>query len=199
MVHSITQPDLGQQLSWGRCPPVAEHASAPSPTANSYRTKDGRRFWAVGVEADRHWPPLARVVGHPEWIDDPRFATAIDRAINARELIALLDAEFATRTLTEWIEAFASEPDMFWAPQATPDEVVADPQLRAAGGLIDVPRDGGTTPMIASPVDFHGTPGEPRSLAPRLGQHTRSVLADLGYDEASIDSFVQRGVIGVEN
>lgn len=191
--------DLGQQLSWGRCPPVAEHASAPSPTANSYRTKDGRRFWAVGVEADRHWPPLARVVGHPEWIDDPRFATAIDRAINARELIALLDAEFATRTLTEWIEAFASEPDMFWAPQATPDEVVADPQLRAAGGLIDVPRDGGTTPMIASPVDFHGTPGEPRSLAPRLGQHTRSVLADLGYDEASIDSFVQRGVIGVEN
>lgn len=191
--------DLSMQGSWGRCPPVAEHASAPSPTANSYRTKDGRRFWAVGVEADRHWPPLARVAGHPEWIDDPRFATATDRAINARELITLLDAVFATRTLAEWIDVFATEPDMFWAPQATPDEVIADPQLRAAGGLIEVPHDGGTATMIASPIDFHGTPGEPRSLAPRLGQHTREVLGELGYDEARIDELVRRGVVGVES
>lgn len=190
--------DLSQVLSWGRCPPVTDHATAPSPTANSYRTKDGRRFWAVGVEADRHWPPLARVAGHPEWIDDPRFATSADRAVNARELVALLDAAFAERTLAEWIDVFGTEPDMFWAPQSTPDEVVVDPQLRAAGGLVEVPREGGTTTMIASPIDFHGTPGEQRSLAPRLGQHTREVLAELGHDADRIDDLARRGVIGLE-
>ena len=186
-------------LSWGRCAPVTDHASAPSPTANSYRTKDGRRFWAVGVEADRHWPPLARVAGHPEWIDDPRFATAADRAVNARELIALLDAVFITRDLADWVETFATEPDMFWAPQSSPEDVVVDPQLRAAGGLVEVPREGGTTTMIASPIDFHGTPGEQRSLAPRLGQHTREILAELGRTDEDIDELIERGVVGAEN
>ncbi len=191
--------DLSLVLSWGRCAPVTDHASAPSPTANSYRTKDGRRFWAVGVEADRHWPPLARVAGHPEWIDDPRFATAADRAVNARELIALLDAVFITRDLADWVETFATEPDMFWAPQSSPEDVVVDPQLRAAGGLVEVPREGGTTTMIASPIDFHGTPGEQRSLAPRLGQHTREILAELGRTDEDIDELIERGVVGAEN
>jgi crotonobetainyl-CoA:carnitine CoA-transferase CaiB-like acyl-CoA transferase len=150
------------------------------------------------VEADRHWPPLARVAGRPDLIDDPRFVTAADRAVNARELVAILDEVFATRDLEEWAEIFAGEPDMFWTPQATPDEVLADPQLRAAGGLVDVPGNNGSTTMIASPIDFHGAPSEQRSHAPRLGQHTREILSEIGYDEPSIDDLVVRGVVAVD-
>ncbi|MGA1715450.1 MAG: CaiB/BaiF CoA transferase family protein [Ilumatobacteraceae bacterium] len=190
--------DLSLVSSWGRCAPVTDHATAPSPTANSYRTRDGRRFWVVGVEADRHWPPLARVAGRPDLIDDPRFVTAADRAVNARELVAILDEVFATRDLEEWAEIFAGEPDMFWTPQATPDEVLADPQLRAAGGLVDVPGNNGSTTMIASPIDFHGAPSEQRSHAPRLGQHTREILSEIGYDEPRIDDLVARGVVAVD-
>ena len=56
---------------------------------------------------------------------------------------------------------------------------MADPQFHAAGGLVEVPDGPTTTTMVATPVDFHGTPCAPRSTAPRLGQHTDEVLAEL--------------------
>ena len=69
---------------------------------------------------------------------------------------------------------------MFWARVQDPFEVVNDPTLRDAGGIVEVPDEYGTTPMIATPVDFHGTPWAPRSLAPELGQHTAEILGELG-------------------
>ncbi|WP_099245271.1 CaiB/BaiF CoA-transferase family protein [Mycobacterium sp. shizuoka-1] len=150
-----------------------------NPCMNNYLAADGRRFWIVGLEADRHWPSLCRAVGHPEWCGDTRFATARDRAVHSRELIATLDEIFATRTLAEWAEAFDAEPDLFWSPVNSMEDVLGDEQFHAAGGLVDVP-DGG--PMIATPADFHGTPWAPRSAAPALGEHTEQILAELAED-----------------
>lgn len=60
------------------------------------------------------------------------------------------------------------------------DDVTADDQFHAAGGIVYVPDgDGGSQPMVATPVDFHGTPWEPRSGAPTLGQHTDEIRAEL--------------------
>ena len=104
----------------------------------------------------------------------------LDRALHAAELIALLDEAWATKTLDEWAPLFDAEPDMFWSRVQDPFEVVNDPTLRAAGGIVDVPDGVATTPMIATPVDFHGTPWTPRGLAPELGQHTDEVLREIG-------------------
>jgi crotonobetainyl-CoA:carnitine CoA-transferase CaiB-like acyl-CoA transferase len=64
----------------------------------------------------------------------------------------------------------------------TLEDVVADEQFHAAGGIVYVP-DGAETQagvaMVATPADFHGTPWSPRSVAPELGQHTDEVLAEL--------------------
>jgi crotonobetainyl-CoA:carnitine CoA-transferase CaiB-like acyl-CoA transferase len=60
---------------------------------------------------------------------------------------------------------------------------------------VDVPDDVATTTMVATPVDFHGTPWEARSTAPELGQHTREVLAELGRTDAEIASMVATGVV----
>ncbi len=66
------------------------------------------------------------------------------RRQNAGELIGLLDEVFATRTLDEWAEVFDTEPDMFWAPVNTIDDVLVDPQMHAAGAFVEVPeREGG--------------------------------------------------------
>jgi len=172
--------DLNVVLGWGRHPAIGSRETMLSPSVNNYSAGCGRHFWIVGLQGDRHWPPIARLCGHPEWLEDPRFLTAVDRAANAPELIALMDDAFATKTLDEWEPLFDAEPDMFWARVQDPFEVVNDPTLRDAGGIVDVPDGVATTPMIATPVDFHGTPWSPRGLAPELGQHTDEVLRELG-------------------
>ncbi len=177
--------DLNMLLGWGQHAAIGDRRVMGNPAVNNYTAGDGRRLWIVGLEGPRHWPPLARCVGHPEWIDDERFATPLARATNAAELIGLLDEAFARKTLDEWAAIFATEPDMFWAPVQEPDEVIADPQLRAAGGLVEVPDEWGTTTMIATPADFHGTPGGPRWVAPRLGEHTTAILAELADADPS--------------
>lgn len=187
--------DLNMVLGWGLHPSVGNRETMGNVAINNYTAGDDRRFWIVGLEGDRHWPPLARCVGHPEWIDDERFKTARDRAVHAGELIALLDAEFATKSLDEWAAIFEQEPEMFWAPVNTPDEIINDPQLRHAGGLVEVPDGYGTTTMIASPADFHGTPWAPRWIAPRLGEHTTDVLAEIGRTDADIDALVASGAV----
>jgi crotonobetainyl-CoA:carnitine CoA-transferase CaiB-like acyl-CoA transferase len=166
-----------------------------NPTINSYRDRDGRWFWIVGLEGDRHWPPLARAVGHPEWIGDPRYATLAARAQNAAQLIAELDAIFATRTRDEWARVFAAEEDFWWAPVQSVEEVLADPQVAACGGLVDVPDGASTTRFPATPVDFSGTPWAPRAMAPELGQHTDAVLAELGKGAAEIAALRRDGVV----
>jgi crotonobetainyl-CoA:carnitine CoA-transferase CaiB-like acyl-CoA transferase len=189
--------DVNVALMWGRPVPAAVRDVARNPTLNNYTAGDGGRFWLVGLEVERHWPPLARAVGRPDWLDDPRFATARDRAENAAELVAELDAVFATRPLAEWVEVFATEPDLWWAPVNTLDDLLADEQFHAAGGLVGVPDGAGEATMLATPADFHGTPWKPRATAPELGQHTEDVLRELGRSPAEVARLAADGVVTV--
>ncbi len=90
--------DVNIALLWGQSLSTGTREMMPNPSVNNYVAGDRKEFWIVGLEGDRHWPALARAIGRPEWLDDPRFATGRDRAMNARVLIAELDALFATRT-----------------------------------------------------------------------------------------------------
>ncbi|MGZ8747371.1 MAG: CaiB/BaiF CoA transferase family protein [Mycobacterium sp.] len=171
--------DLNTFLMTGNPIAIGQRESMGNPCMNNYAAGGGRRFWIVGLQAGRHWPPLCRAVGRTEWLTDPRFDTPVNRAINSRELIAELDEIFATKTLTEWAEIFTGEPDFFWSPINSLEDVIGDEQFHAAGGIVNVPDGEGGVPMVASPADFRGTPWEPRSAAPQLGQHTDEILAEL--------------------
>jgi crotonobetainyl-CoA:carnitine CoA-transferase CaiB-like acyl-CoA transferase len=177
--------DINTRLMIDRDPVRNVRTSEANPIWNNYAAGDGKQFWLMGVEADRHWPTLLRIVERPEWADDPRYTTRLMRAEHSVELIASLDEIFATRTRDEWAERFDAEHDFFWAPVNSVDELLADPQTRASGAIVDVPKGDTTVAMVNSPVDFHGTPSGPTGIAPLLGEHTEEVLADLAARRAT--------------
>jgi len=185
--------DLNIALMWGRTLQVGVREQMHSPTVNNYTAGDGKPFWIVGLEGDRHWPPLARAVGRPEWLTDERFADARGRAVNAAALLAELDAIFASRSMEQWVEAFDEEPDLFWSPVNTIDDLLADEQFHAAGSVVHVPDEDGSLPMLATPADFDGRPPQPAWRAPRLGEHTREVLAELDLEPEAIDALIASG------
>jgi crotonobetainyl-CoA:carnitine CoA-transferase CaiB-like acyl-CoA transferase len=170
-------------------------STTPNPVINAYRAGDGRWFWLLGLQGQRHWPDLVRAVERPAWLEDERFATMRARRQNCAELVALLDEIFATRPLAQWGEAFDLA-GMWWAPVQSTTEVITDPQAIAAGAFVDVPDGaGGTVPGVASPLDFSSARWAPSGPAPECGQHSEEILLELGWDWESIGRLKDRGVV----
>ena len=170
--------DLATALRFGVGLAVGNRKTMGNPCINVYADRDGRWFWIVGLEGERHWPPLARAVGHPEWLSDPRFATPAERAKNAAALIAELDAVFATKPLAEWKPIFDGTADFWWSPVQNLEEVMADPQVQRRGRL----RRGAGRRLRrrSSPTRRPTSTARrrtPRWMAPALGQHSDEVLA----------------------
>ena len=101
--------DLSVLLGWGLTLQIGQRESMGNVAMNNYSASDGKRFWVVGLDGMRHWP-RARRWGE-DWLDDERYADPRNRARNAAEIIAQLDEIFATKTMAEWEEVFATEPD----------------------------------------------------------------------------------------
>ena len=169
--------------------------TVPNPLITYYTAADGKSFWMLGLEGDRHWPQTVRALAKPEWEFDRRFDSIETRIVNATELTELIDGVIASKPIAEWTEIFDNH-DVWWAPIQATHDLVNDPQLRANGGIVSVPTpDGSTAEMVASPVDFSGTPWEPRDIVPELGQHTELILMELGHDWDKIEALKTAGVI----
>jgi crotonobetainyl-CoA:carnitine CoA-transferase CaiB-like acyl-CoA transferase len=163
-----------------------DRTTTRNPLWNHYTASDGKSFWLIGVEADRHWPSLLRILDRPEWGEDERFATRVGREQHAADLIALVDAEFAAHPRAVWAQRFDAEPDFFWAQVNSVADAIVDPQTAASGAFVEVADGSYDRPMIASPVDFHGTPWNVRTRAPRLGQHSAEIRAELAAARAGL-------------
>jgi crotonobetainyl-CoA:carnitine CoA-transferase CaiB-like acyl-CoA transferase len=173
--------DLGIQMRFGKIAPTVPRTGVMNPMVNPYQAGDGRWFWMLGLESDRHWPALLDAVGRPDLGDDERFADSRGRRKNAPGLVAELDAVFATRPRHEWTEAFDRH-GVWWAPVNTLPEVLEDPQAVAVGAFVDVP-GGAAGPAhraVATPVRFGGADVGPSGPVPALGQHTDEVLGERG-------------------
>ena len=176
--------------------PPTDRFHAPNPLIDSYQDRDGKWFWLLMLQGDRHWPDFLRALGHPpDLAQDERFQDIPNRMVNGPALVATLDEILKTKTLAEWAPVFDAN-DVWFAPVQNLAEVVDDPVMRAAGAFVTVESPDGPIEQVNTPADFYGTPAKPGAWPPELGQHTELILTeDLGYDWDRIASLKELGAI----
>ena len=179
--------DLNMALRFGVPLAVAKRTQMTNPVINCYQDRDGRWFWLVGLEGQRHWPDVCRAVGKAEWIDDERYRDEDGRRKNIRDIIPVLDEIFATKSREEWSEIFDRE-NVWWAPVQTPAEVLTDPQARAVGAWVRIDDIGEPVETVDSPVLFDGAHRDVVPRPPHLGEHTDEVRAWLSRRTGNEDS-----------
>lgn len=179
--------DLAIQLFFGRIASTRPRAEAYNPLTNFFRTSDDHWICIVARAGKSDLPRMARAFDLPGLETDPRFQDGKSRRDNAVEITAMFDAAFAKFTKEEMAARLTAE-EIAWAPAQTLADVAADPQVFAAGGIVETPgKDGvGSFASPAAPARFHGVDDGPKGPGPKLGEHTREVLAALGYSEADI-------------
>lgn len=137
---------------------------------------------------------LGKAIGRPDLAADPRFKTNADRVANRAALLAIIEAEFRKRTAMEWCQ-------ILWAngvpagPVNRMDEVFADAQVRHREMVHPLPHP--RLPeykAVGFPVKMQGTPAAMRMAPPLKGQHTRQVLAELGYGPEEAEALLAAGV-----
>ena len=159
----------------------------------AFRASDG---WInIGGANQANWERIADVVGHPEWRDDPRFATNSARMQHLDALTSRMDGVLVTRSKAEWIAAFDAA-GVPVGPVNTIGEALAHPQTLARGMVVDVVHpEAGATKALGCPIHFSATPTHIARAAPLLGEHTREVLRESGYNDAEIDAFLAEGAV----
>jgi crotonobetainyl-CoA:carnitine CoA-transferase CaiB-like acyl-CoA transferase len=151
-----------------------------------YQTLDGRSFILTTTNPARDWPLLAKTVGHPEWPEDPRFATPQARLANSAILVGWLEQIFGGDTWQNWRDRLNAGGVTFGIV-AKIDDHLSDEQV-AANGLLPEFVDGLGLRTVDSPFHLDGEAKQAPRMAPAIGQHTRRILEEFGVSAVDIET-----------
>jgi crotonobetainyl-CoA:carnitine CoA-transferase CaiB-like acyl-CoA transferase len=183
-------------LATGAAPQRAGNIHPSLAPYQDFATSDGNVLLAIGN--DGQFQRFCAAAGHPAWGQDERFATNTARVRNRPDLLALMEPLMRTRTTAEWI-TLLEDKAVPCGPINTIAQAFDDPQVRARGLRVDLPRDAGdgiaTVSGVASPLRLSATPVTYRNAPPALGQHTDEVLRGLGLDSAAIAALRAAGAV----
>ncbi|MET7352220.1 CaiB/BaiF CoA transferase family protein [Streptomyces mirabilis] len=177
-----------QAVLVGAKPPrPIDRSDPPNALVNMYRTADDRWIVLGFANENKQVPLFLKAIGHPEAAENPHYADTPSRRAHAAEIVAVLDKTFATRSLAEWREVLDTAGLTYGVAQ-TLEECAQDPQLLANRVFVPID-DGSDDPHLTvdSPVRLDQEQKVRPGPAPDLGEHTESVLRDLGFDAAGIE------------
>lgn len=160
----------------------------------AFRTKDG--YVTIGANNQRLWERLCKqVLGKPEWLEDPRYATLQARMDNIDELERDIHAVVGREPTEHWVELL-DEAGVPGGPVLRYDETLANKQVLARDMVVDIehPKIGPMKTLGVAPK-LSATPLTIRTPAPWLGQHTDEVLREAGIDDDAIDRMYDDGAI----
>lgn len=193
-LFAILSPQAANYRLTGQVKPRTGSRSTNSAPRNCYRCSDGN-YVAVSGSTQAMAERLLRAIGRGELIEDPRFRTNAARVAHAAELDAVIGEFIAQRTQAENV-AFFEQAHVTVGPIYDVRQILEDPHFVDREILADYPdAEMGRLPMHHVVPRLLGTPGSIRTPAPRLGEHNRALLDELGYTPADYERLKNDGIL----
>lgn len=198
MFESLLQTVLGEHLGGATyVPPDGPpgYARMLAKERRPYETKDGHV--CVLVYNDKQWRAFFELIGRPELLADPKYATQEARSRDFEGAYAMMAAEMKKRGTAEWVAAMEAA-DIPVQRMNSLEDVLADPHLAAIDYFHEVEHPSeGRIRVPAVPSEWSGSQPGYRRHAPRCGEHTREVLREAGFGEPEIERMIESGAAQV--
>ncbi len=192
-LFAILSPQAAHYRLTDQVKPRTGSRSTNSAPRNAYKCRDGS-YVSLSGSIQKMAERLFRAIGRPDLITDPRFRTNADRLRNVEELDAIIGAFIAERTQEENV-AFFEAAEVTIGPIYDTAQLLQDPHIIEREVVADYPdSDMGSLPMHHVVPRLSGTPGSIRTPAPKLGEHNRALLGEIGVTGRDFDALVTAGV-----
>ena len=188
---------MGQQALTGKAPPPMPEKEGSWAVYQPFQTADEKTVF-VGITSDNHWRAFCNEFGLEALLADPSLKTNPQRAQQRERIRPVVTEKFRALKYDVLVEKLERLKIPF-GPLAKPGDLFDDPHLNHAGRMLEILLPTGTRAKIPGiPLEMAGhTPGV-RMQPPKMGEHTREILTELGYSEADVEALVAKGVaIGV--
>ena len=186
--------EFGAFFGSGEVPTAIGTRHRRSSPYQAYRTQDG--YVTAGASSEKLWKNFCTmVIRKPEWMTDPRFATAPARLANIDALEGEIEAVFTTKPTAHWVELLdaAAVPG---GPVYRYDQILDDPHIKARKMVVEMEHPKmGRVKTLGLPLKSTGELTAIRAPSPWLGQHSEEVLRDIGYADADIAGLFCGGVV----
>ncbi len=172
-----------------------EATEVPGVTMQGYQTKDGRWLQLNMIRNEQMLSVLFTVMGAEDLLVDPRFSSMRDMYMNRREAGEAIQAIIEARTSAEWMELF-DQADLPVNLMAIVEESAIDQQVLQNRMAMVPDKDSVGVPLLLNhPVQVSGVEPVPVSAAPGLGEHSKEVLVELGYDQNAVSELIEIGAV----
>lgn len=193
-LFAVLGPQAANFRLTGKVKPRTGSRSTNAAPRNAYRCRDGQ-YVGLSASTQKMAERVFRSIGRPDLVDDPRYRTNVERVKHAEGLDAIIGAFVAQRTQAENV-AFFERAEVTIGPIYDISQIVEDPHVLERELIADYPDpEMGAFPMHHVVPRFLGTPGAIRTPAPRLGEHNRALLAEIGVDHTTYARLLAAGAL----